>query len=77
MSNKKERVTITISPISKKYIDKVRCDNSFSSTIDKMIKKNLKENFIKEFLECFDDPDKPNYINFDKAVKLKNKILEN
>lgn len=73
MSKKKERVTVTLDEDLIKYINKVRYDNSFSATVNRILDLEQDRYFKRLFLSCFDDGD---YVNIEKMKKLKEIIQE-
>lgn len=68
MSDKKERVTVTLDPEAVRFINKVRYDNSFSATINKLIDLEKERNFKKAFLSCFGEND---FVDIAKIKRLK------
>ena len=73
MSKKKERVTVTLDEDLIRYINKVRYDNSFSATVNRILDLEQDRHFKRLFLSCFDDGD---YVNIEKMKKLKEIIQE-
>ena len=73
MSKKKERVTVTLDEDLIRYINKVRYDNSFSATVNRILDLEQDRHFKRLFLSCFDEGD---YVNIEKMKKLKEIIQE-
>lgn len=73
MSKKKERVTVTLDKDLIRYINKVRYDNSFSATVNRILDLEQDRHFKRLFLSCFDEGD---YVNIGKMKKLKEIIQE-
>lgn len=73
MSKKKERVTVTLDENLIRYINKVRYDNSFSATVNRILDLEQDRHFKRLFLSCFDEGD---YVNIEKMKKLKEIIQE-
>ena len=68
MSDKKERVTVTLDPEAVRFINKIRYDNSFSSTINKLVEAEREKNFKRAFLSCFSEDD---FVDISKIKRLK------